>query len=99
VLVLRNEFVQVDYKQTRSLNGRPWLNHKIQLAAYALLLEDKFNTVVRRGYLYYVPEERVLEVVFTQGMKRHMRRVIRNVEEMLKEERLPPARVGRSKCI
>ncbi len=99
VLVLGNEVIPVDYKQMRSLNGRPWLDHKIQLTAYALLLEDKLNTVVRRGYLYYVPEERVLEVIFTQGMKRYVRRVIASITEMIREERLPPVRVGPSKCL
>jgi CRISPR-associated exonuclease Cas4 len=99
VLILRNEVIPVDYKQMKSRNGRPWIDHKIQLAAYALLLEEKFSTVVRRGYLYYLPEERVLEVFFTRSMKRYVRRVIGQVLEILREERLPPVRVSPSKCL
>jgi len=93
------ELIPVDYKQMKSMNGNPWLDHKIQLTAYALLLEDRFDTVVRRGYLYYMPEERVLEVVFTQRMKDYTKRVISNVGKILRDELLPPVRVGLSKCL
>jgi CRISPR-associated exonuclease Cas4 len=99
LLILDNELIPVDYKQMKSINGKPWLDHKVQLTAYALLLEDRFDTVVRRGYLYYMPEEKVVEVVFTQRMKNYTKKVISYVEKLVQEERLPPVKVGISKCL
>lgn len=99
LLILGEEMIPVDYKRMKSLKGRPWLDHKVQLTAYSLLLEDVFNTVVKRGYVYYVPEEKVLEVVFTNSMKSYVRRVVSYVEEVVREEQLPPVRVGLSKCL
>jgi len=99
VLTLGDEMMPVDYKQMKSLRGRPWLDHKIQLTAYALLLEDVFNTVVKRGYVYYVPEDKVLEIVFTRSMKSYVVSLVRRVEEIVRGEWLPPVRVGLSKCL
>jgi CRISPR-associated exonuclease Cas4 len=47
------EFIPVDYKFSSSHNGGVHLNHKYQLAAYALLVEDNFNTIIRRGFIHY----------------------------------------------
>ena len=49
----------------------------------------KFDTVVRRGYVYYMPEEKV---DVTQRIKNY-------VEKIVREERLPPVNVGVSKCL
>ncbi len=99
LLICGKEVMPVDYKQMRSLRGGPWLDHKIQLTAYALLLEDAYNTVVRRGYIYYLPEELVVEVIFSEEMKNYVASLVKRVERILKEEELPPVKVDQSKCL
>ncbi|MFB3766367.1 MAG: CRISPR-associated protein Cas4 [Methanotrichaceae archaeon] len=47
------EYIPVDYKFGISNAGNVHLNHKYQLVAYALLVEDCSKTIVRRGYVYY----------------------------------------------
>ncbi len=99
LLTVRDELIPVDYKQMRSFNGKPWLDHKVQLTAYALLLEDKFDTVVKRGYIYYMPEEKVVKVDVTQRMKNYTKKVINYVEKIIREEQLQPVKVGVSRCL
>lgn len=98
LLRLGKEAVPVDYKYMRSMRGRAWLDHRYQLTAYALLVEDKLDCVVRRGFIYYVPEDRVVEVSVDEGMKRYVKRLIKRVEYMMHGEELPPVRVPPSKC-
>jgi len=98
LLRIRGEAVPVDYKYMRSRRGKPWIDHRYQLAAYALLVEDMLDCVVRRGFIYYVPEERIVEVSIDGGMKRYVKRLITRVEGLIREEELPPVRVPPSKC-
>jgi len=94
----RGEFVPVDYKGMVSNRGRLWMDHKYQLVAYGLLVEDNYDTVVRRGFVNYVPEGLVLEVEITPTMKSHVRRVIGHVKRIIRDEELPPVRVAKRKC-
>jgi len=98
LLKLGKEAVPVDYKYMRSRGGKPWLDHRYQLTAYALLVEDKLDCVVRRGFIYYVPEARVVEVFIDGGMKRYVKRLVERVDDLIKAEELPPVRVPPKKC-
>ena len=55
------------------------MDHKYQLVAYALLIEPNFNTVVRRGFINYVPEGLVLQLEITPTMKSHVKRVLGHI--------------------
>jgi len=92
------ELIPVDYKFSRSNNGRAWMHHKYQLTLYAILVERRFNKVVRRGILCYVPEERVLEVRITSRLKSRVKQIIMKIIEM--EVSQNPPRTWRSidKC-
>jgi CRISPR-associated exonuclease Cas4 len=55
------EFVPVEYKNMSSDRGRVCMDHKYQLVAYALLVEENFGTVVKRGFVNYLPEKLVFQ--------------------------------------
>jgi len=81
-----------------SNHGRVWLDHKYQLAAYALLIDEAFNTCVKRGFVNYIPEEKVVEIEITYSMKVYVKRVLGNIEKIIKDEKMPPIRADRKKC-
>jgi CRISPR-associated exonuclease Cas4 len=92
------EYVPVDYKNMASDKGRIWMDHKYQLVAYALLVEDHFNTVVKRGFVNYIPETLILHLEITPIMKSYVKRVLGHIKRIIKEEELPPIRVAKQKC-
>lgn len=92
------EYVPVDYKNMMSNNGKAWIDHKYQLTAYALLIDENFDTHVKRGFINYIPENLVKEIPITQTMKTHVKRILGHIKKIIFKERLPPMRVSKCKC-
>jgi CRISPR-associated exonuclease Cas4 len=92
------EYIPVDYKNMQSNKGRVWMDHKYQLVAYALLIDENFETQVRRGFVCYLPEKLIVELKITPTMKTHVKRIIGHIKRMIREEKLPPIRVAKHKC-
>lgn len=93
-----DEYIPVDYKNMSSNHGKVWLDHKYQLTAYALLIDESFNTRVKRGFINYIPEDKIIKLEITHAMKVYVRRVLRDIEKIIREERLPPIKVSKKKC-
>ncbi|MGQ9461361.1 MAG: CRISPR-associated protein Cas4 [Candidatus Bathycorpusculaceae bacterium] len=92
------EYIPVDYKNMASDKGRVWMDHKYQLVAYALIVEENFGTVVRRGFVNYIPEALILQLEIAPTMKSYVKRVLGHIKRIIKEEELPPIRVAKQKC-
>jgi CRISPR-associated exonuclease Cas4 len=50
----KGEFVPVEYKNMSSDDGPVCMDHKYQLVAYALLIEENFGTIVKQGFVNYI---------------------------------------------
>jgi len=67
VFLESGEIIPVELKYTHTPEViRNW---RKQLTAYALLLEDKYNTRVRRGIFYFQQQKKVVEVEITHQDK------------------------------
>jgi CRISPR-associated exonuclease Cas4 len=95
----RGEYVPVEYKNMSSDGGKVCMDHKYQLVGYALLVEENFETVVRRGFVNYLPEALILEFEITPSMKSYVKRVLGHIKRIIKDEELPPIRVAKHKCM
>ena len=94
----RGEFIPVEYKNMNSDGGRVCMDHKYQLVAYALLIEETFSTIVKQGIVNYLPEELILHFEITPTMKTHVKRVLGHIKRIIQTEELPPIRVAKYKC-
>ncbi|RJX17296.1 MAG: CRISPR-associated protein Cas4 [Ammonifex sp.] len=83
----------VDFKNA----CRVALNHKYQLVAYALLLEDHFARPVRGGFIYLIPYKRAHYIELTPDARLYTRRLIGAVRNLVAREHFPaaPRRWGR----
>jgi CRISPR-associated exonuclease Cas4 len=89
------EYIPVELKDSVDLPG---LNHKYQLVAYALLVEEHFGCVVRRGLLHLIPAKEVIEYPVTPNMRRHVIRTLAVMRRILASERMPPPPANLGKC-
>lgn len=62
---LREEF-PVDFKFSQQ---PPRRNHAVQLAAYAVLLEERFSRPVKEGFVYLIPLEKPVVIPITDRLK------------------------------
>ncbi len=98
IVKLGEEFIPIDYKNMESNNGKPWIDHKYQLAAYSLLIEENYGVTVRKGYLSYLPEKLSLKIEITPAMKTHVKRLITRIREIVCTEKPPKVFPSPKKC-
>ncbi|MBO0795092.1 MAG: CRISPR-associated protein Cas4 [Ktedonobacteraceae bacterium] len=71
---------------------------KLQLAAYALLLEEALQIPVRRAFLYSIPLRKAEEVNITPALRKKVQRVTHEIQRSLQEERMPAATKTPRRC-
>lgn len=88
-------YFPVDFKYTR---GQPHRNHLFQLAGYAMLVEEEFQTRVGTGFIYLAPMQDVVTVTLTPELKQETGRHLAAIRAMIREGILPPPTPVRSRC-
>jgi CRISPR-associated exonuclease Cas4 len=92
------EFIPVDYKFGLSHHGRVHLNHKYQVAAYALLVEENFSTIVRRAYVFYSRDRALARIDFSDEVRRRTLKMVREVRQIIEEEIEPASTRNPGRC-
>lgn len=90
------EAVVVDYKLSR---GEAGIHFRLQLAAYALLLEEAWGLPVHRAFLYHIPDRRAEQVAITSALKRRVGYTVATIRTMVANEDMPSPPTNRSRCV
>ncbi len=96
VIVTPNEVIPVEFKNSF---GPVALNHKYQLTAYALLVEDKWNRSVRRSFVYLIPLKRSYEVIITPNMRQFVKTALDAIRKIIDNEIMPDGTRHRGRCV
>lgn len=88
--------IVIEYKDSERAAGR---HFKLQLAAYAMLVEDVLHLPVRSGYIYHIPNRSVERMSI--GARQHQQVVdmIRNMRTAIDDERMPEPPTARAICV
>jgi len=93
-IILKNgEVVPVDVKYTDSEKVR--INWKKQLTAYALLLEYRFKTTVKRGFIYFPAKHKQIQIDIPSEAKAVLKHDIKKIKELINSERMPNVSKGK----
>jgi len=74
-----------------------WEGHRIQAAAYAMMLEDKFNVQVPEAVVHYVDHNSKRTIVLNPFMKQEVTETAEKVRKCLETKELPKG-CGREDC-
>lgn len=85
----------VDYKLAKAVRA----NYKLQLAAYALLLEEAYGVAVEAGYLVLIRAKQVEKVAISTRLRNSVKKRITQAQTMIREERMPPPTSRRNRCM
>jgi CRISPR-associated exonuclease Cas4 len=80
------EAIVVEYKHSEQAGGA---HFKLQLAAYALMLEEQLHIPVRQAFLYSIPLRRAEPVALTAALRRQVEATVRAIRQHLETEELP----------
>lgn len=90
------ELIPVDYKFSERTPGR---HFKIQLAMYALLLEEGWKLPVRRGFIYLIPTRQATSVAITAPLRRQALKQLEEIRTMIAREAIPEPPASRRPCV
>lgn len=85
----------VDFKDT---GGGPRSNHRLQLAAYALLVEEAFLRPAPDGFIYLIPEKRVVALGLTEADRDAVRSALLGIRRMVERQEMPLPTTVRNRC-
>lgn len=86
----------VDFKLT---SGEVEENHRMQLAGYALLVENALHLAVPVTFLYRIPDNKVFSVVVDEALKERVRRTVTAIRDLRVSEELPEPTAVRARCV
>jgi CRISPR-associated exonuclease Cas4 len=89
-------YFPVDFKYTR---GRPHRNHLYQLAGYAMLVEEAFQTQVTIGFIYLAQAQKAVAAHLTPQLKQQTLARLQEIRTMIREGILPPPTPVRGRCL
>ena len=73
-------------------------NHRTQLAAYALLVEEAFEKPVPESFVYLVPSDEIVSVEISDAERRQVRDDLAAMRTMIADEVFPEPTPLRSRC-
>lgn len=85
----------VDFKMTKGEAGE---NHRMQLAAYALMVEEKFACKVDTGFIYLIPQYRTVVVPIDAALRQRFLASLAAMRAMIAAENFPAATPARGRC-
>ena len=87
------EGIVVDYKLSERQAGG---HFKLQLAAYAVMLEEAWGIPVRRAFLYHLPQRQAEAIPITTSLRQKVETTIAAIHATIAGEvmPLPPPRLG-----
>lgn len=90
------ELIVVEYKLSERSALQNW---KLQLAAYALLLEEQWGLPVRRGYIYHIGQRRSEEIRITAALQARLRAALEGMRTLIEGEQVPPPPRNQAICV
>jgi CRISPR-associated exonuclease Cas4 len=91
-----DEAVVVDYKLTEGKAG----NHvAIQVAAYALLIEEAWGIPVRKGFIYHLGQRRAEAIALTPALRRKVIEATEELHRFILSERMPNPPKSLAPCV
>jgi len=96
--VYENSYVPIELKTGKMPKEGTWPGHRIQIAAYALLLEEKFKTSVKEGFITYMDAKESRHIAINPFMKEEVITLIKEVQQILKNNFPPNYCENRNKC-
>lgn len=94
VVITEDRAIVVDYKLAEWAGE----NHQLQLAAYALLVEEIFNIPVEQGYIYLLKTRKFESMPIIASFRNSVLETAHAIQYIQQHEYMPPPVEQRRKC-
>ena len=91
--------VPIDLKTGKMPNEGVWPSHKIQIAAYAMLAEEKYKKEIKEGFIHYLDYKEKRHIAMNPFLRDEIKELIKKVEDLLNKKEIPLIVENRNKCL
>jgi CRISPR-associated exonuclease Cas4 len=91
-----SEAIVVEYKLSEQKAGPHFI---LQLAAYALLVEEAWGLPVHRGFLYSIPLRKAEPIAITQPLRRKVIQTVQQIRHIVESEIIPSPPNSLRRCV
>jgi len=91
-----DSYYPVDFKYTTS---QPHKNHLYQILGYAIILEDVYDCVVKKGFVYLIPKEDAVVFDLSDDLKDETKNLLSEIKKMIHYQQIPPPIKSQAKCL
>jgi len=89
VLKKGDDYIPIDVKYSKFKDV--FYRWKMQLVAYAVLIEENYNCRVKQGLIYLIQDRKWIEVKIFPEDKKRLKDIIVKVEKLIEDGSYPPA--------
>lgn len=90
------EAIVIEYKYSEQKAGP---HFKLQLAAYALLLEEAWGLPVKRGFLYSIPLRHAEAIPITAHLRNNVLKTVEHLRQCVTDEIMPAPPNSLARCV
>jgi CRISPR-associated protein Cas4 len=98
VHIYEDEYVPFELKTGRTPQDGVWPSHRIQLAAYSLLLQEHFNKPIKEGFIVYLDTKEKRHIAINPFMKEEVNKIVDEIITLLESKELPDFCNNENKC-
>lgn len=95
--IYENSVLPIELKTGKMASDGVWPSHRVQVAAYMMLLREKFNKPVGRAVIRYLDHSSTKTVMLNPYMELEVRELTEKVTRLLKSQ-IAPKPCGRASC-
>lgn len=90
----QTELFPVDYKSAQHVGE----HFKVQLTAYALMMEEHYQRSVKRGFITLIPVRKTVEIPITPGLRRRVHESLDAMRAIVEQETMPSPTEWQQRC-
>lgn len=96
--VYEDSYVPFELKTGRTPQDGVWPSHRIQIAAYSLLLQEHFSKQVKEGFVFYLDSRQKRHIAINPYMRDEVKQIVNEVISLLEGKELPSFCDNKNKC-
>jgi len=98
IIFAGDEIIVLQAKNSKS-GPRVYRSQRLQLEAEALLVRRKFKAKVRRAFIKYLKDSRLIEIGVGEETERDVRMCLEDIKRIITEEKIPDPTDYPKKCV
>lgn len=95
LVITEDNIYPVDYKLAKRVSP----NHRLQVAAYAMILEEMYDAQIERGFIYLILNRKTIDIEISPKLREHVYAIISEIEYIISNEQMPHPTLQQTRCI